>query len=59
MLWSEGVMSRYVLGFLCVWYSVSVFSKTEIIFGQLSPLIGAVLSKQTVPQILLSLEAKD
>ena len=32
ILWPEEIMLKYVFGLLCVWYSVSVFSKTEILF---------------------------
>lgn len=48
-------MLKYVLGFLCVWYSVSVFSKTEIMFEK-TAFIGIELSEETIPLFLLRLE---
>ncbi len=46
-------MIKYVFGFLCVWYSVSVFSKTEILFEKAASIEGAVFSGYEIPLFLL------
>ena len=47
-------MSRYVGIFWCVWYLVSVFSKTEIMFGQYSAIVENEMPRENMLNSVLS-----
>ena len=46
-------MLKYVFGLLCVWYSVSVFSKTEILFEHWTFIPEIEFLERNMPLLLL------
>jgi len=50
---------RAALLCLCLWYSISVFSKTQFIFLPAPQIIADYLAAISFPEIVISVEADD